>query len=623
MELLPVTVFLDVVTTNHGINVGNNCSHDSNYPCDSKVNRQEKVSITSLRRSNFFHGYLDIVQLSSSSCNEVLSVPFPPQFNDVVDTYVTYCNLIQTPDEDNINFVIYLKQLCVDGNQQGNYLFRVFELAHFLDDDKLFSCAMKILYEHYSYYKDSICSLNSDIQHDIKLHLPYMFGYANDRNYPNAWFSVNDGKIIRVENTYYVTHLSVSYNFASSSLLPHDSDNNDGNSNEQDRCVDDRSITITCYSGPVIPTSGVKLYSNGVTRYWTRKIGGHITYEVHYSDNVKHGPETQWIIKDTNDNNNHHVLWCCNYANGKLDGEYKKYNDDGKLHEVTNYCDGVANDEQLVYHPDGITVMDRRFNVGGKTCGPWTEYYPDGKINGQGTNIPTMLLGISQDITFWYYPVDQGLEMQTITSNDTNNDNSQSTVKTWYSLTINDNNSNNNNNSCDTSLSYIQPLPTSIVSSPRLIPSTSQVLQSMYTIVNNKTHGDYYTWYPNGNTRTHFIFDNDKNHGLCCMWYDADGSDDDTNLKCYHNYKHGKRHGLWKEWYPNGVLQGEYNYVDDVKHGVCRVWHPNGNIWYSATYNNDVIDDSQPVVLLTSPPSSSPCCPSSYSPFTLNDVGVH
>jgi len=627
MELIPTTIYLDITITNDTVdsNFDNSSCGNNNYCVDDKVSRQEKVKITSLRRSNFFCGYLDIAQLSSSTLSPemMLSIPFPPQFNDVVDTYILYCNSIQSQDEDNINFIIHLRKLCIVDDQHNNILFRVFELSHFLDDDKLFSCAMKILYERYSHYKNSIHQLIPDIQHEIKLHLPYMFSYADDRNYPNAWIALNDGKIIRVEDTYYVTHLTVTCHLRIHvTLMSHGYEDEDGvddhtsedNVDSNYRSVDDRNVIITCYSGPVIPLSGIKLYTNGVMRYWTKKVGGHITYEVHYRDNVKHGPETQWIIKDiigdiikdTNDNNIiNNILWSCNYANGQRNGEYKRYNDNGVLHEVINYLNDVHHGEHLTYHPDGITVFKKQFNVDGKIHGSWTEYYPNGTIAGQGINIPTIITGISQDVTMWYYPNDQGLEIHIVTSYNTNNDDLSSIVAIWYPHNVDSDHSTIVPQSQPlVSLSLPLPLTTEIV------PVTSQVLKSLYTTVNDKTHGDRSEWYPSGNILSHCVYHDDEYHGLCRAWYDVDGSDDDTNLKYYHNYEHGKRHGQWKEWYSNNVLQGEYHYDNDVKHGVCRAWHPSGEIWYSAVYDNGVIDDSQPLIL----PSLLICSPSPYPP---------
>ena len=63
-----------------------------------------------------------------------------------------------------------------------------------------------------------------------------------------------------------------------------------------------------------------------------------------------------------------------------------------------------------------------------------------------------------------------------------------------------------------------------------------------------------------------------KKDGLFRSWY--------KNGILYEEitYKEGKKHGLSRHWYQNGQLQQEYTYKNDKKDGLYRYWYENGQL---------------------------------------------
>ncbi len=48
--------------------------------------------------------------------------------------------------------------------------------------------------------------------------------------------------------------------------------------------------------------------------------------------------------------------------------------------------------------------------------------------------------------------------------------------------------------------------------------------------------------------------------------------------------------GIYREWYPNGILKYEGNFIDGQKEGLFYTWYPNGKIKNEMKYVNNVLD---------------------------------
>src|ERR1043166_2318275 len=56
----------------------------------------------------------------------------------------------------------------------------------------------------------------------------------------------------------------------------------------------------------------------------------------------------------------------------------------------------------------------------------------------------------------------------------------------------------------------------------------------------------------------------------------------------------GLKQGMWKEFYPNGVVKNEVNYSDDKMNGYFKEYGPNGSLTNTTKYINGVIQTNAP-----------------------------
>jgi antitoxin component YwqK of YwqJK toxin-antitoxin module len=51
--------------------------------------------------------------------------------------------------------------------------------------------------------------------------------------------------------------------------------------------------------------------------------------------------------------------------------------------------------------------------------------------------------------------------------------------------------------------------------------------------------------------------------------------------------KNGRREGLWKSWYENGLPWSETTFKDGIKNGKTATWYDNGNKRYEGFFKDD------------------------------------
>lgn len=101
----------------------------------------------------------------------------------------------------------------------------------------------------------------------------------------------------------------------------------------------------------------------------------------------------------------------------------------------------------------------------------------------------------------------------------------------------------------------------------------------------------------------------DKRHGTCEYFYDNGGKKSreryshDTILSdtIWHSngkisaisiYKHGRKDGIYREYYPTGTLRVEQTYSKGVKEGKYKSYFANGQIYNEGTFKNDELTGS-------------------------------
>ena len=106
-------------------------------------------------------------------------------------------------------------------------------------------------------------------------------------------------------------------------------------------------------------------------------------------------------------------------------------------------------------------------------------------------------------------------------------------------------------------------------------------------------HGPAFEWWPNGKLRSQEFFIKGHSMGGKTRW-NIDGtlkaqSEPDEQL-IDENLKNDKRHGDYFEWWPNGKLRVFRTYVDGKAHGISRIWHCNGVLAYEGGRREGMVD---------------------------------
>jgi len=146
------------------------------------------VSTSRLLSSSFFSNMLDL-------CSDTIVLPYPKQFNDVVDCYINYlvCGIVE-PTTVN----------------------RCLQLCHYLDDSNYLSVIVSSLLGRYDNNIDKFHSVTNDLidnlQQDIYLLCPFCFIpklYILNKDFVNRWLSLNKNKTFTIYD--YLYTVSVDY----------------------------------------------------------------------------------------------------------------------------------------------------------------------------------------------------------------------------------------------------------------------------------------------------------------------------------------------------------------------------------------------------------------------------
>jgi antitoxin component YwqK of YwqJK toxin-antitoxin module len=95
--------------------------------------------------------------------------------------------------------------------------------------------------------------------------------------------------------------------------------------------------------------------------------------EIWYKDGVLHGPSIQF-----NRNEKQDTLMLKNYANGKLHGEQRSYQSNGKVRKISHYDNGLLEGVMITYTENGTKESELSYKKGKKN-GLWTYYFDSGK----------------------------------------------------------------------------------------------------------------------------------------------------------------------------------------------------------------------------------------------------
>jgi hypothetical protein len=101
------------------------------------------------------------------------------------------------------------------------------------------------------------------------------------------------------------------------------------------------------------------------------------------------------------------------------------------------------------------------------------------------------------------------------------------------------------------------------------------------TIVNGKLEGEYKRWFESsGQLNIHWTYKDGKEHGEFKSWYP-------NGQPCVHcTYKNGELEGEYKSWYDNGQLYIHCTYKNGELEGEYKEWWDNGELVIRCTYKH-------------------------------------
>jgi len=108
---------------------------------------------------------------------------------------------------------------------------------------------------------------------------------------------------------------------------------------------------------------------------------------------------------------------------------------------------------------------------------------------------------------------------------------------------------------------------------------TSKEIRAEGRIIDQKREGMWRYYYENGNEWGTIIFNNDKPEKGLLYYDDKNGSN-----KAQVDFKNGKMHGSYLEFYKNGKPKARIEFVDSLKSGPASFYYDSGNIMIEGEY---------------------------------------
>ncbi|MDB2385079.1 hypothetical protein N9V96_01255 [Polaribacter sp.] len=103
------------------------------------------------------------------------------------------------------------------------------------------------------------------------------------------------------------------------------------------------------------------------------------------------------------------------------------------------------------------------------------------------------------------------------------------------------------------------------------------------SVLNGKLHGEYRSYYENGNLYEIRNYKNNTSSGKQFGYWK-----NSNILKFEYNYFNNKKEGLQKCWYANGNIAYIYNYKNDNQDGFQKAWRLNGSLYRNFEVKNGV-----------------------------------
>lgn len=375
----------------------------------------------------------------------------------------------------------------------------------------------------------------------------------------------------------------------------------------------------------IIPHTNGKPHGRAVHFYENRQIRHYFNF---VEGELQSGHETPAIMTYDEEGNLYETQ---NFQCGKPSGSYIKYHKNGRESYHAEYVDGKIHGIEYFYSPDGLVIGKGRYEMGKRFGKHWRNHI-DGSIaflaeydsyghltqpivefDQKGSKISEYSIvedKLDGNIKKWsengvllidcrynngqfdgtqkeYYPSGQ-LKFSAQYKNGVKN----GEIAEWFE---------------DGSLSFYANFKENIQEGDAIENYRSGSPKNRSFYKNGKLHGAYQEWYPNGTLKVDTCYIDGKREGQHRIWNEVNqlllevSYKNDLPVGIMHSYydngqlkergefaEDGKRHGLYEEFYENGVLKLCLHYKDNNVHGKVQGWYEDKSLAYLRHFENGV-----------------------------------
>ncbi|MFT5723227.1 MAG: antitoxin component YwqK of YwqJK toxin-antitoxin module [Bacteroidia bacterium] len=286
--------------------------------------------------------------------------------------------------------------------------------------------------------------------------------------------------------------------------------------------------------------------NNGNDTFLLKFPNGKTRYQGHYSNGIADGQFT-WYHP------NGEIATTGKFANGDRDGLWESFYEDGSPRLVRTYQNGDLHGEYVDYFRNGTIDVECIYKSG-DIEGIYTRNFWNGKLRYTIDHFDGYRHGLFKT----YAPTGELALVRRYVQG----------INVGYSY-------------LGTDKKLVEEIP---VSGPNqeIVGYFSNGKKSvMYTVERNYYVGDFIWYYPTGDVfrKSHYV--DGQLQGQLIAY------DEKKSILYDYNYKYDNRHGLCKDYYPNGKVKVEYTFFQDDLNGVTRYYNESGNLKSTRYYFDD------------------------------------
>ena len=283
-------------------------------------------------------------------------------------------------------------------------------------------------------------------------------------------------------------------------------------------------------------------------------------------------------------------------AVGQRVGEWKFYNNEGNLEEVTRYYMGLKHGQSVFFHANGKIKIHAFFFLG-LPDSVFKAYFENGELaeKGEYSGLQKTFLNDSSNFMDWKIKL-AGFEAHKI--------------GTWNYYYENGKPFQTTNHKKNDTTEYIIEYFT--IDGQKLISNGNGIIETSYQSGKPKVrksfkagtpNGQYKEWNANGSIRITGLYSNGLKDGQWTERYFVADQDfqhyeykngkkngkfieylSDGTKVIEGNYKEGQKEGPWEYYFENGKMDMNGHFKSNLQNGHWQYWYPNGQLYYEGEF---------------------------------------